>query len=104
MERPFFPTASTGPEKTNQTQAGQAASKESAVKDPRSSVARSEQSQGVFEDFAEFTDLRRAHGALFAWCGEIVIDALFEIPFEQLHTLLHAHFFRTTASCLVQFL
>jgi hypothetical protein len=34
-----------------------------------------EQSQRVFEDFAELADLSCAHGSFFSGRGEIIIDA-----------------------------
>ena len=65
-------------------------------------VAQSEKSHGVFEDLTELANLGSAHGALFARRGKIVIDAFFEVPFEQLYTLLHAQFFRAAPARLME--
>jgi len=62
-----------------------------------------EEPYSVFEDFTELTNLRCAHRALFTRSGEIVIDALFQIPLQQFHTLFHAHLFRTAPARLMQF-
>jgi len=67
-------------------------------------VARLEESQGIFQNFAELADLRRAHGSFFARRLEVIIDALLQIPFEQLHALLHADLFAAPPARLVQFL
>ena len=64
---------------------------------------QSEEPYSVLEDFTEFTNLRRAHGAFFPGCREIVIDALFQIPLQQFHTLFHAHLFRTAPARLMKF-
>jgi hypothetical protein len=60
-----------------------------------------EKSQRVFENFTQLADLSRAHGSLFRGRGQIIIEAFFEIPFEQLYALFHADFLRTTAARLM---
>jgi len=65
-------------------------------------VAQSEKSHSVLENLAELANLGGAHGAFFARCGKVVIDTFFEIPFEQLHTLFHAQFFRAAAARLMK--
>ena len=49
-----------------------------------------QKSQCVLEYFAELANLSRAHGSLFARRGEVVVEAFLQVPFKQLHTLLHA--------------
>ena len=83
-EKPAEKSQTTNNEEKNQQKSGQFHNE---------TVAQSEEPYSVFQDFTELTNLRRAHGAFFARCGEIIIDALFEIPLQQLHALLHAHFF-----------
>ena len=46
--------------------------------------------QGVFEDFTQFSDLRRADRALFTRRTEVVVKAFLQVPLEQLDALLHA--------------
>ncbi len=48
-----------------------------------------EKPQGIFEDFAQFSDLRCANRALFPGRAEVVIKAFFQVPFEQLDALFH---------------
>jgi hypothetical protein len=61
-----------------------------------------QQSQCVLENFAKLADLGRAHGALFAGSTQIIVDAFFQIPFQQLHALSHAYLFGTAPARLVQ--
>jgi len=61
-----------------------------------------EKPQSVFKNLAEFPNLRCSHRTLFARRREIIIEALFQVPFKQLDALLHADLFGTTASRLMQ--
>ena len=67
-------------------------------------MAGLEQSQRILEDFAELADLGCAHGSFFAWRGEVIIDALFQIPLQKLDALMHADFFRLAPAGLMQLL
>ena len=66
-------------------------------------VSASEESHGVFEDLAELANLCGAHGAFFAGGVEVIVDAFFHVPFEQLNALFDAHFLRTATARLMQF-
>lgn len=46
--------------------------------------------QGIFEDFTQFSDLRRADRAFFTRRAEVVIKTFLQVPFEQLDALFHA--------------
>src|SRR4029453_7657869 len=61
-----------------------------------------QQSQGVFEDLTKLANLGGAHGALFAWGAEIIVDAFLQVPLEQLHTFVHAHLLGAASPRLVQ--
>ena len=53
----------------------------------------------MLEDFAEFTDLRRPDGSFGQGRREILVNAFFQAPLEQLQTLL---FIRAAAARLMQ--
>ncbi len=61
-----------------------------------------EKPQSVFKNLTEFPNLRCSHRTLFARRGEIIIEALFQVPLKQLNALFHAHLFGTTTSRLMQ--
>ena len=58
-------------------------------------------SQGVFQDLAQLADLGCPHRLLLGRRRQILVQASFEIPFEQLHALFHADFLRAPAPGLV---
>src|SRR5262249_44031160 len=93
-EKPAEKSQTTNNEENSQQESGQFHNE---------TVAQSEEPYSVFQDFTELTNLRRAHGAFFARCGEIIIDALFKFPLQQLNALFHAHFFLTAPARLVKF-
>jgi hypothetical protein len=58
--------------------------------------------QHILQDLTEFSDLRRAHRSLLRGGRKVLIEAPLEIPFQKLHALFRADFFRPATPGLME--